>query len=157
MSFLMVSIVSTTSVGSPGPFEINTPSGLSLMISSAVVFQGTFITSATVNIADHLVLAGQLLADSIAINADFDGSTFIYVPFDPPVLDFDPEVLKEGAFVENNLSVVVPISLDTTAQTEVAFNYCFDVDDAEHPYGEDIEVEVNYGGQPLYYVILSVE
>ena len=94
--------------------------------------QGTFITSATVNIADHLVLAGQLLADSIAINADFDGSTFIYVPFDPPVLDFDPEVLKEGAFVENNLSVVVPISLDTTAQTEVAFNYCFDVDDAEH-------------------------
>ena len=101
-------------------------------MDSASSIQGTFITSATVNIADHLVLSGQLLADSIAINADFDGSTFIYVPFDPPVLDFDPEVLKEGAFVENNLSVVVPISLDTIAQTEVAFNYCFDVKDAEH-------------------------
>ena len=101
-------------------------------MDSSSSIQGTFITSATVNIADHLVLAGQLLADSIAINADFDGSTFLYVPFDPPVLDFDPEVLKEGAFIENNLSVVVPISLDTTAQTEVAFNYCFDVDDAEH-------------------------
>lgn len=121
--------------------------------------QGTFITTDTIGIAHHLVLAGQLLARKINIDTDFDGSGFIYVPFDPPVLEFDPEVLKEGAFIENNLNVSVPIKLDTVANTEVAFNYCFDVKDSSltsKPYAaiEDFNKHADdtTAGYPPFYI-----
>src|SRR5689334_11631947 len=43
-SVLIVSIAYVTGAGSPGPFERNTPSGLSDRISSALVAAGTTVT-----------------------------------------------------------------------------------------------------------------
>ena len=92
--------------------------------------QGSFISTDTISIADHLVLAGQLLADKIKLNNDFDGKNFIFVPFNPTVLDFDPTALAEGSFIENNQKVLVPIKLDTLASVDVSFRYCFDIKDS---------------------------
>ena len=92
--------------------------------------QGSILTTGTIVINDHIKLAGQLLADSIYINYNFDGSNFIFVPFNPPTLDFDPTALAEGKFIENNQKVLVPIRLDTLASVDVSFSYCFDIKDS---------------------------
>lgn len=87
--------------------------------------QGTFITTGRINIQQHMVLAGQLLADYVYINADFDGKGFLYVPFDTPILNIDPTALASGKFKENNIDVKIPIQLDTLATVNVFFDYCF--------------------------------
>ncbi len=92
--------------------------------------QGSFISAGKITIADHMILAGQLLADVININANFDGKNFIFVPFNPATLDFDPTALAEGKFIENNQTVLVPIKLDTLASVDVSFKYCFDIKDS---------------------------
>ena len=92
--------------------------------------QGSFISTDTISIADHLILAGQLLATKIKLNNDFDGKNFIFVPFNPTILDFDPTALAEGSFIENNQKVLVPIKLDTLASVDVSFRYCFDIKDS---------------------------
>ncbi len=92
--------------------------------------QGSILTTGTIVINDHIKLAGQLLADSIYINYNFDGSNFIFVPFNPATLDFDPTALAEGKFIENNQTVLVPIKLDTLASVDVSFKYCFDIKDS---------------------------
>ena len=92
--------------------------------------QGSFISDGTITIADHMILAGQLLADVININANFDGKNFIFVPFNPTILDFDPTALAEGSFIENDQTVLVPIKLDTLSSVDVSFNYCFDIKDS---------------------------
>ena len=92
--------------------------------------QGSFISAGKITIADHMILAGQLLADTITINANFDGKNFIFVPFNPTILDFDPTALAEGKFIENNQTVLVPIKLDTLASVDVSFKYCFDIKDS---------------------------
>ncbi len=92
--------------------------------------QGSFISAGTITIADHMILAGQLLADEININALFDGKNFIFVPFNPATLDFDPTALAEGKFIENDSTVLVPIKLDTLASVDVSFKYCFDIKDS---------------------------
>ena len=92
--------------------------------------QGSILTTGTITIKDHIKLAGQLLADSIYINYNFDGSNFIFVPFNPVTLDFDPTALAEGKFIENNQTVLVPIKLDTLASVDVSFKYCFDIKDS---------------------------
>lgn len=94
-------------------------------------FQGSIISFETIEIAHHMVLAGQLLANNIIFDTDFDGSGFLYVPFDPPVLNIDPTALASGKFVENNKDVKIPITLDTIAKTTVYFNYCFDLDNSK--------------------------
>ena len=99
------------------------------MESKYAYFQGSLISTGLIQIEQHLILAGQVLADSIFINTDFDGKTFIYVPFDPPVLDIDPQLLNEGRWPESGLDSLVPIHLDTIPNTDVTFNYCFDVKD----------------------------
>ena len=91
--------------------------------------QGTFITTGEIYVKQHMVLAGQLLANYIKVDADFDGRGFLYVPFDPPVLNIDPTALASGKFQENNKNVIVPIHLDTLAKTDVYFKYCFILDD----------------------------
>lgn len=91
--------------------------------------QGTFMTTGTITVRQHMVLAGQLLANFISVDADFDGRGFLYVPFDPPVLNIDPTALASGKFQENNRDVKVPIHLDTLAKTDVYFSYCFLLDD----------------------------
>ena len=92
--------------------------------------QGSILTTGTIVINDHIKLAGQLLADIIRINFNFDGSNFIFVPFRPTILDFDPTALAEGKFIENNQTVLVPIKLDTLASVDVSFRYCFDIKDS---------------------------
>ena len=92
--------------------------------------QGSILTTGTIIINDHIKLAGQLLANLIRINFNFDGSNFIYVQFNPPVLDFDPTALAEGEFIENDSTVLVPIKLDTVSTVDVSFNYCFDIKDS---------------------------
>ena len=89
-------------------------------------FQGSIISYGKIEVAHHMVLAGQLLANNMKFDTDFDGSGFLYVPFDPPVLNIDPTALASGKFVENNIDVKIPITLDTIAKTTVYFNYCFD-------------------------------
>ena len=76
-----------------------------------------------------MTLAGQLLADSIFIDANFDGSGFIYVQFNPPELNIDPQLLNEGRWPETGLDSIVPIHLDTVPVTDVKFSYCFAVKD----------------------------
>src|SRR5574344_1667826 len=91
-------------------------------------FQGSIISYGKIEVAHHMVLAGQLLANNMQFDTDFDGSGFLYVPFDPPVLNIDPTALASGKFIENNKDVKIPITLDTIAKTTVYFNYCFDLD-----------------------------
>src|SRR5574344_620176 len=90
-------------------------------------FQGSIISYGKIEVAHHMVLAGQLLANNMQFDTDFDGSGFLYVPFDPPVLNIDPTALASGKFVENDKDVKIPITLDTIAKTTVYFNYCFDL------------------------------
>ena len=93
-------------------------------------FQGSIISYGKIEVAHHMVLAGQLLANNMQFDTDFDGSGFLYVPFDPPVLNIDPTALASGKFVENNIDVKIPITLDTIAKTTVYFNYCFDLNNS---------------------------
>ncbi len=93
--------------------------------------QGTFITTKTINVKQHMVLAGQLLANFVKVDADFDGSGFLYVPFDPPVLNIEPQAGTKLEFPENDVLVKVPIALDTAAPVNVYFDYCFDLDHSE--------------------------
>ena len=90
-------------------------------------YQGTFMTTGKFTIENHFTLAGQLVANNLWFESDIVGD-FRYVPFDPPILKIDPEVLQNGAFPENNEDAEIPISLDTVTNTSVDFNYCFDLD-----------------------------
>ena len=92
--------------------------------------QGSILTTGTITINDHIKLAGQLLANMIRINFNFDGSNFIFVPFNPVTLTFDPTALAEGSFIENNQTVLVPIKLDSLSSVDVSFKYCFDIKDS---------------------------
>lgn len=94
-------------------------------------FQGSIISYGKIEVAHHMVLAGQLLANNMQFDTDFDGSGFLYVPFDPPVLNIDPTALASGKFIENNKDAKIPITLDTIAKTTVYFNYCFDLDNSK--------------------------
>ena len=88
--------------------------------------QGTFIVADSIHILQQMTLAGQLLSKIVTIDANFDGSGFRFVPFDPDTLD--PTALAKGRFPENGEDVEVPIQLDSNAQVDVHFKYCFDVD-----------------------------
>ena len=94
---------------------------------STDTIQGTFITTKSITISHHLTLAGQLLANYILIDTDFDGSGFRYVPFDPPILNIEPQAGTRLEFPENDDLVKVPIALDTAAPVNVYFDYCFDL------------------------------
>jgi hypothetical protein len=91
--------------------------------------QGTFITTGKIHIKQQMTLAGQLLANNLFIDANFDGSGFIYVKFDPDTLDIDPELNESAALRENDSTVVIPIKLSDTATIDVYFSYCFELND----------------------------
>lgn len=91
--------------------------------------QGTFITTGKIHIKQQMTLAGQLLANNLFIDANFDGSGFIYVKFDPDTLDIDPELNESAALRENDSTVVIPIKLSDTATIDVHFSYCFELND----------------------------
>lgn len=87
--------------------------------------QGTYISSGTINVLQQLTLAGQLLAKYLVIDANFDGSGFHYVPFDPPSFSAKSwGEVKEGA---NFVDVPQPltVTLTKTPETAVSFKYCF--------------------------------
>ena len=88
--------------------------------------QGTLMSAGKIYVPDHIKMAGQVLADYIEINYNFDGSNFIYVPFDPPVIDL-PELFATSKWPESNKDSLVPVQLDTEPETDVIFKYCFDV------------------------------
>ena len=91
--------------------------------------QGTFITTGKIHIKQQMTLAGQLLSNNLFIDANFDGSGFIYVKFDPDTLNIDPELNERGGLVENDTTVVIPIKLSDTATIDVYFSYCFELND----------------------------
>ena len=91
---------------------------------------GTFITTGSITLSHQLTLAGQLLANYILVETDFDGRAFRYVPFDPPVLRIEPQVMTALEFSENDMLVKVPIALDMPASVNVYFDYCFDLDNS---------------------------
>ncbi len=91
--------------------------------------QGSLVTQGVMEIGSNLHLAGQLIAEELKIIAEFDGSGFRYVPFDPAVLD--PELFAVRDFEENGIPVEVPVRLDTNTVTDVYFNYCFELTDEE--------------------------
>lgn len=109
-------------------------------IKSVDSIQGSFISSGTISIEQHMTLAGQLLANYISINAEFDGRGFLYVPFDPDTLD--PTALAKGRFPENDKDIEVPIQLDSNAQVDVHFDYCFDVIGKGAGYAERADFKV---------------
>src|SRR5574344_1458092 len=97
--------------------------------SQTDTIQGSFISAGTMTLQQQMTLAGQLIATNLSINANFDGSGFRYVPFDPPILD--PTALSGGVFIENNQNQEVRMSLDTLASTNVSFNYCFALNETD--------------------------
>lgn len=87
--------------------------------------QGTYIANGEIHFAQHTTFAGQLLAKTIRIDADFDAKDFKYVPFNPPVLD--PTALAQGKFIENDSAALVQISLSKVTETGVSFKFCYDL------------------------------
>ena len=98
-------------------------------MNAEAFFQGSFMSLKTMTLNSNLVLAGQLLAENLVVGHDFDGKSFRYVPFDPPVLKLEPEVGTQLVFQENSQFVRVPIKLEFPAKVDVFFDYCFDVRD----------------------------
>lgn len=95
-----------------------------------VPIQGTFITTGKISLNCNLDFAGQLLANQLYVGDDFKGENFKFVPFDPPILDIKfPELGEDGGLRENDQTVSIPISLDTNANVDVYFTYCFDLRD----------------------------
>ena len=87
-------------------------------------FQGTFITSGTFMIYDHLSIAGQLIAGKwLWFESEFNGE-FHYVPFNSPEIKTD--VFIQDAFKEREEPYSMDFYLTDTAHTEVSFDYCFE-------------------------------
>jgi len=87
--------------------------------------QGTYISSGTINVLQQLTLAGQLLAKYLIIDANFDGSGFHYVPFDPPSFSAKSwgQVYEGADYVGKKQPLTV--TLNKTPETAVSFKYCF--------------------------------
>ncbi len=91
---------------------------------------GTFISTETIQVAQQTTLSGQFLAKNLIISANFDGSGFHYVPFDPKF--FDPEAgsfgtIYEGAAFVDSLQPLT-VRLNEAPKNPVTFDYCFIVD-----------------------------
>jgi hypothetical protein len=115
-------------------------------LNSTDSLQGTFISEGTIHVLQQMTLAGQLIAKKLIIRANFDGSGFIFVPFNPPKID--PGALARGQYEENNKLVAIDVTLDKTPETDVRFNYCFrtkgtmDASGAKYADPEDIKDSV---------------
>lgn len=87
--------------------------------------QGTYISTGTIHIKQQLTLAGQLLAKNLIIDANFDGSTFNYVPFDAPKFSAKSwGTVYEGVAYEG-VAQPLTVTLNKTPKTDVSFIYCF--------------------------------
>jgi len=98
-------------------------------------YQGSFITSGTLNIGNSFTVAGQLVAENIYIRAPFAGD-FRYVPFDPPLISLDMAVNQQlseaegkvAGYYDDDKGSVLQIRLTKTPTTDVNFKYCFTFD-----------------------------
>ena len=86
--------------------------------------QGSFLSRDTINLGSNLVLAGQLLATYIIVQNEFDGKSFRYVPFDPPILE--PTAGGGNILYEGHASDDVKIVLDKDHDNSITFDYCFE-------------------------------
>ncbi len=86
--------------------------------------QGTYIMGEDLVIAQNTTFAGQFLARSIQIDAEFKAKDFRYVPFDPPVI----RVGANSDLQEQNELVgdTIRLALDSVPPTMVPFRYCFE-------------------------------
>ena len=102
-------------------------------------FQGTFITSGTFMIYDHLSIAGQLIAGKwLWFESEFNGE-FHYVPFNSP--EIKTNVFAGDKFKEDDKTWYdMQFYLTDTAHTEVSFNYCFaffdEIEDADTKFAD---------------------
>ncbi|SHK95887.1 hypothetical protein SAMN05720487_10664 [Fibrobacter sp. UWT2] len=114
-------------------------------------FQGSFLSKKKIKVGPNLVLAGQLLANELEIGHEFDGSSFRYVPFDPPVLQ-TAEGIKTY-LVEGHALDTVKIALDKEATTLIDFEYCFDFQgtvDGKDPNGLAARADITTANIPLF-------
>ena len=85
--------------------------------------QGSFLSLKDIKLGSNLVLAGQLLAKRILVQNEFDGKSFRYVPFDPPILE--PTAGGGNILYEGHTSDNVKIELDKDHENNITFDYCF--------------------------------
>jgi hypothetical protein len=85
--------------------------------------QGSFLSLKDIELGSNLVLAGQLLAKRILVQNEFDGKSFRYVPFDPPILE--PTAGGGNILYEGHTSDNVKIELDKDHENNITFDYCF--------------------------------
>ena len=85
--------------------------------------QGSFLSLDTIKLGSNLVLAGQLLGTYVKVQNEFDGKSFRYVPFDPPVLE--PTAGGGNILYEGHTSDNVKIELDKDHENNITFDYCF--------------------------------
>ena len=114
-------------------------------------FQGSFLSKGKIKVGSNLVLAGQLLANELEIDHEFDGSSFRYVPFDPPVLQTAEGV--KTYLVEGHKQDTVKIALDKEATTLIDFEYCFDfqgTEDGKDPNGLAARADITTEDIPLF-------
>ena len=107
------------------------------------ILQGTFISTGKIFLQSNINFAGQLIANQLVLGNEFDGKSFVYVPFDPPVLDLKPQADTPLEFRENDILVKVPIALDTPAPADVFFDYCFDLSNSSATRA-DFNLDGNY-------------
>ncbi len=85
------------------------------------IFMGSFIHNGYTAFANGISLTGQWISKGISISNDFSGSNFIYVPFNPPIVqpivEIDGSPLSESITTSRTLKVtldkpaIVPVSL----------------------------------------------
>ncbi|MBQ3716426.1 MAG: cadherin repeat domain-containing protein [Fibrobacter sp.] len=85
--------------------------------------QGTYITTGNVDIAQDASFAGQLIANSINIQAHFLADQFRYVPFDPPKIN--STALASGLLHEGKSNETLNVKLDKAPSVPVKIKYCF--------------------------------
>lgn len=104
------------------PTALTLPAG-----NSTRTIQGTFIATEEITIQQGMKFAGQLISGKyVIVNSGFSADDFKYVPFDPPIVDIDPEALAKAALQEGITDPqTVTIELDRSPTTDVNFDYCF--------------------------------
>ena len=121
------------------------------MNGNAAFYQGSFLSKGTINVNSNLTLAGQLLGNWLETGHEFDGKSFRYVPFDPPVLQTAEGV--KTYLVEGHKQDTVKIALDKEATTLIDFEYCFDFQgtvDGKDPNGLAARADITTADIPLF-------
>lgn len=84
--------------------------------------QGTYITNGHIQIAQEESFAGQLIANSITIEAKFHADQFRFVPFNPSVVS--SSALAQGMLYEGKGLTALKVELNTPSSTPVSIKYC---------------------------------